>query len=157
MNINIPTSQIKAAQDYVKEIADPKDIVKALTTVAARGVDIILKRTAVGKGYKGSFKNYHPDYAKWKREVAKHTRIIPNLELSGDMLRDMHFRQAGKMASEIYFRSPTSAKKAIRNNMTRPFFGFNTSERDKLVKRFHMTYKSIMDKKKAKIAMAGGK
>ena len=51
---------------------------------------------------------------------------------TGQMLRSMQTKQLNSRTAQIYFDNPEAAKKAAFNNETRPFFGFNAKEEQRL-------------------------
>jgi hypothetical protein len=127
----------------------PKKIELALETVAALGTEIILDRTEEGRGYKGKFKPYSKFYAAAKRKGWKAGKGpfgdkeafsgdpsgIVNLQLHKRMLTAMQSKAKGNQG-QIYFSDPESARKAYKNNLVRPFFGFNAVEIKELTNQF---------------------
>ena len=112
----------------------------ALLKTAQVGVSIITDRTAKGDGYKGAFEPYKKSYAIWKTKPVNqggggHTSTMPNLSLTGDMLGAM-ITKANPKQAVIFFSNPKDAKKAAMNDKTRPFFGFNQTEKKRLGKAF---------------------
>lgn len=115
------------------------DIERSLLKTAQYGTQIILDRTERGIGYKGQFEKYSPGYAKYRAQKGRGQ--TPDLNFSGRMLSSIQQRKAGRNVAEIYFGRATEAKKAAFNNQKRPFFGFNSSEKDKLQKFFSRDFK----------------
>ena len=130
-----------------------RGIDKAIGRVGSLGKQIILKRTEDGEGVNGSFPSYSGSLTKgfWKGdknkrgsgylayrkyELKKTDPSTVNLNATGQMLRSMQVRQANSRTAEIYFDNPEAAKKAAFNDRTRPFFGFNAKEEDRLVALF---------------------
>jgi len=112
----------------------------ALLKTAQVGVSIITDRTAKGDGYKGAFEPYKKSYAIWKTKPVNqggggHTSTMPNLNLTGFMLKAM-ITKANPKQAVIFFSNPKDAKKAAMNDKTRPFFGFNRAEKKRLGKAF---------------------
>lgn len=109
----------------------------AALSTAEKGIDIIESRTARGMGIYSPFVGYSPKYKEWK--LSKNPTGTVNLELSGDMLGAMNATKLGfKVGAEIGFNRLNEARKAVRNNQIRPFFGFNNREQNKL-KRWFMS------------------
>lgn len=144
MIMTLPKAKIDEVKRYTKELLNPKYVDNALYAVAQGGIYIIQTKASQGEGYKGNFKPYTRQYAAWKRRRGN-VFSSPNLELEGDMMRDMQPKR-GRGQSEIYFREPESARKAVWNNRTRPFFGFSSKSREKLVKEFTKSYLAQVNK-----------
>lgn len=125
-----------------------KDIVTALSATAQQGIVLILDRTEKGKGYKGQFKPYTPEYARSKAEGWPRTKTRSafggdpsgkvNLMVTGNMLSSIRSKvDKPNLTAELGFTRATEAKKAFWNNRIRPFFGFNTKEKNALRKFFY--------------------
>lgn len=124
----------------------PAMIDRALIQTAQFGTDLILDRTSRGIGYEGAFKSYSPGYVKRKGEGWRGTAKTigfgggptspVNLTLRGEMLGAMASTKVKTGVAKIYFTKAPEAKKAAFNNKTRPFFGFNSSEQNRLRKFF---------------------
>jgi hypothetical protein len=124
----------------------PAKIDRTLIQTAQFGTDVILDRTKKGVGYSGAFKAYTPEYVKRKGQGWASTgKTIGfggaptspvNLSLRGEMLGAMASAKVKSGVAKIYFTRSTEAKKAAFNNKTRPFFGFNALEPDRLRKFF---------------------
>lgn len=112
-----------------------RGIDKAIGRVGSLGKQIILQRTKVGEGVDGPFKAYTAAYMSRLNRQGKPDSPV-DLFNTGQMLRSMQVRQANSRTAEIYFDNPTAAKKAAFNDQTRPFFGFNAKEEDRLVALF---------------------
>lgn len=112
-----------------------RGIDKAIGRVGSLGKQIILKRTKDGEGVDGPFKPYTPAYMSRLDRQGKPDSPV-DLFNTGQMIRSMQVRQANSRTAEIYFDNPTAAKKAAFNDQTRPFFGFNAKEEDRLVALF---------------------
>ena len=119
---------------------------KTLLQTAQFGTNLILDRTAKGVGFTGRFKSYTPEYVKRKGQGWSSTgrsrgfggapTSPVNLMLRGEMLGAMASAKVKSGIAKIYFTRATEAKKAAFNNKTRPFFGFNSPEEDRLRKFF---------------------
>ena len=124
----------------------PAKIDKTLLQTAQFGTNLILDRTAKGVGFTGRFKSYTPEYVKRKGQGWSSTGRTRgfggaptspvNLTLRGEMLGAMASAKVKSGVAKIYFTRSTEAKKAAFNNKTRPFFGFNNLEEDRLRKFF---------------------
>jgi len=135
VNAEIDTSSLDV---HFKKLGSQfsKDIVKGLAATAQRGQNMILDRTAKGKGYKGRFPAYTPQYARFRAKKGRST--TPDLNFTGKMTGSMRSKvNAPELTSEIYFSRATEAKKAIHNNRKRPFFGFNAREKNYLTRWFY--------------------
>ena len=124
-------------EKQVSKIAS--NIEKSLLKTAQFGTQIILDRTEKGIGYKGRFDEYSAGYAKFRSKNGRGQ--TPDLNFSGRMLASIQQRKAGRNIAEIYFGRATEAKKAAFNNQKRPFFGFNSTEKDRLQKFFSKDFK----------------
>ncbi len=116
-----------------------RGIDRAIGRVGSLGKDIILKRTEKGLGIDGPWRAPFDKYSKGYLNYldAKGYPDEPiDLYASGQMMRSMQVRQANSRTAEIYFDNPEAAKKAAFNDRTRPFFGFNQKEEDRLVALF---------------------
>ena len=116
-----------------------KQIQKSLLKTAQFGTQVILDRTEVGVGYKGKFKPYSAPYAKFRAK--KGHGLLPNLYFSGSMLKTIKQTKESKNVAKIYFGNALEAKKAASNDKLRPFFGFNSNEKDRLRRFFNKDFK----------------
>jgi hypothetical protein len=112
-----------------------RGIDKAIGRVGSLGKQIILQRTKVGEGIDGPFKPYTAEYMSKLASQGKPDSPV-DLFNTGQMIRSMQVRRANSRTAEIYFDNPEAAKKAAFNDRTRPFFGFNQKEEDRLVALF---------------------
>ena len=104
----------------------------ALLAAAQQGVNTIVKRTTKGVSYKGgAFKPYSESYKKTR--IKKQRGIKPDLQFTGNMIASIQAKST-KRKGTIFFNSGTEANKAIKNENTRPFFGFSESEEARLKK-----------------------
>jgi phage gpG-like protein len=108
----------------------------ALSRTAQSGIPIIIDNLDKGKGYKGSFKPYTLDYARWKVKPIDqggggHSSIKPNLQLTNLMI-GAFTTKANSSRAEIFFSNFDANKKAAFNNKTRPFMGFNRRDEKRL-------------------------
>ena len=108
-----------------------KNIPKAILKTGLLGQQIIKTRTAKGVGFSGSFKGYSPQYMSALSAEGKPSSPV-DLFNTGQMLRSMQVRRRDRSTAEIYFDNKNAAEKAAMNNKTRPFFGFNRKEEDRL-------------------------
>jgi len=140
MQVKITSNVNKIAKALDKQGKDlDKAMQRALSITAQEGINIIEKRTERGVGFKGGeFEPYTDKYAKYRKDNRRGTK--PNLEFSGKMLGDMSTK-ANRREANIFFLRATEAKKAAMNNKTRPFFGFNRKEKQKLTDVFFKVIK----------------
>jgi hypothetical protein len=124
-----PKDVTQVAKNAQKEIK--KDIPRAVLRTGLLGQQIIKQRTAAGVGFGGSFKGYSPQYMAALSAQGKPTSPV-DLFNTGQMLRSMQVRRRDSRTAEIYFDNKTAAEKAAMNNKTRPFFGFNRKEEQRL-------------------------
>ena len=131
MNVTI-TLNTKAITSRLKQIERemPSQIDNALYATAQYGENIILNRTKKGQGISGMFARYTPKYAEFRRSKGRGNTV--DLNFTGMMLGSMTASK-GRGYAEIGFSRATESKKAYFNNQRRPFFGFNASERRKLI------------------------
>lgn len=116
-----------------------RQIQKSLLKTAQFGTQIILDRTERGVGYKGKFKPYSAPYKKIRSEKGR--GLVPDLNFSGRMLASIKQTNESKNVAKIYFGRAQEAKKAAFNDKLRPFFGFNSLEKDRLSKFFRKDFK----------------
>lgn len=110
-------------------------ITKALSKTAQVGINIIQDRTAKGVDMnRQRFEPYSEKYALFRAKKGR-TPVNVDLNFTGQMLGDMSLKANSKRAV-IYFLRGSEAKKAVHNNKTRPFFGFNRAEEKQLAKTF---------------------
>lgn len=134
MNIKFDDKALLLSLDRkVKKM--PQMIDRALSLTAQQGINIILDRTAVGKGINTPFKPYNEKYAKFRAQRGR--QIAPvDLNFTGRMLASMSAKRIRKGVQRISFNRAEEARKALFNNQTRRFFGFNQSEKSRLSKIF---------------------
>lgn len=128
-----PRDLAKIAKQEERDVK--RGIDKAIGRVGSLGKQIILKRTKVGQGVDGPFKAYTAEYMSKLASQGKPDSPV-DLFNTGQMIRSMQVRQTNSRTAEIYFDNPEAAKKAAFNDRTRPFFGFNAKEEDRLVALF---------------------
>jgi len=105
-----------------------------LSKTAQVGINIILDRTAAGKGIKGNpFKPYATKYAAFRKKKGR--QIRPDLDFTGKMLGSITSKASATRA-EIFFARATETAKAVKNQKKRPFFGFSRGEKKQLAKTF---------------------
>ena len=117
----------------------------ALSRTAQVGINIIQDRTEKGQGYEGKFKAYSKDYAIAKKEGWPRSKSrssfsgdasgIVNLNVTGKMTGGMTSK-ANSSRAVIFFTNPKITERAMINNKTRAFFGFNRLEEKQLAKTF---------------------
>jgi hypothetical protein len=123
---------IKALDELATKLQ--KDIDNTLLKTAQAGIQIIEDRTERGRGYLGSFKPYAQSTVKSRQRRGRQTRFVDLYDTGGMMGNMTAF--GGRGESRIRFPRQTEAEKAYYNNRTRPFFGFNSSEKRKLTRFF---------------------
>ena len=142
MNADLTTNANKVTVNLDRMInALPQDVDKTLFATAQYGINLILDRTEKGRGITGPFKRYTPQYAKIKRSGWSRTPTrrgfsgdpsgTVNLMVTGEMLGSMSAKK-GRGVSSILFARQSEARKAAFNQKKRPFFGFNTAEKQRL-------------------------
>lgn len=117
----------------------PADIKKSLCATAQYGIYNILDRTERGVGYRGIFQPYSNSYAGFRSKKGRQTSVV-DFNFSGRMLSSIKSKCMLNEAT-ISFNRATEAKKAAMLNKTRPWFGFNQTEKNKLS---HFFYKRLM-------------
>lgn len=132
INISLDTRSIESRLNEIQQ-ALPSEIDTALYATAQYGVNLILARTKSGKGVNGSFRPYTPKYAAFRTAKGRGTNV--DLNFTGQMLGSIRASK-GRGFAEIGFTRATEAKKAYWNNRTRPFFGFNVTEKGMLATFF---------------------
>lgn len=131
MNITISLNDKAIRQRLAEMERDlPDNLDKALAQTAFYGSNIIADRTKAGRGISGIFKPYSPQYAEFRRENGRGANV--DLNYTGQMMSSLTaFKRRGY--AEIRFSNALANKKAYFNNKTRPFFGFNTTEKRQLL------------------------
>lgn len=124
-----PKAVEQVTQKPRKEVT--KNISKAILKTGLLGQQIIKTRTSKGIGFGGSFKGYSPQYMAALSAQGKPSSPV-DLFNTGQMLRSMQVRRRDRSTAEIYFDNKNAAEKAAMNNKTRPFFGFNRKEEERL-------------------------
>lgn len=121
----------------------PQMIDRALSLTAQQGINIILDRTAAGKGINAPFQPYNDKYAKFRAQRGR--QIAPvDLNFTGRMLASMSTQRIRRGVQRISFNRAEEARKAYFHNVTgagkgrvtRKFFGFNQAEKSRLSKIF---------------------
>ena len=131
MNISVASGSVMKRLDVKLK---PK-IEKALGQIASEGARGIESRGLKGRGYKGSFKAYLPEYAKFRKKKGR--KIAPvDLNFTGQMWAALTSKTVSDKSAEIYFTSKDANKKAYFNNKKRPFFGFNSKDKRKFRRFF---------------------
>lgn len=116
-----------------------KKLQKSLLKTAQFGTQIILDRTERGIGYKGKFERYSAGYAKFRSKKGRGS--VPDLNFSGRMLGSIQQKNESRNIARIYFGRAAEAKKAAFNDELRPFFGFNSIEKNRLRRFFNRDFK----------------
>ena len=113
----------------------PQNIDRALAITAQQGLNMILARTAKGKGTNFPFKSYSDKYARFRAQKGR--KIAPvDLNFTGRMLGSLTTERVRSGVQRIKFSRAEESRKAYFNNQTRPFFGFNQREKAFLGKFF---------------------
>jgi hypothetical protein len=156
MKIELSVNEATLKADLAKERSRLlRKVPQALLKTAQYGTQIILDRTSKGRGYDGIFKRYTPEYAARKKEgwpasnggrgyypaFSGDSSGVVNLMVTGRMLGSIQQKRVGNSEVQLYFSRATEAKKAAFNNKTRPFFGFNSQEKDRLQTFFNKVFK----------------
>lgn len=103
---------------------------RALSRTALHGKNIIQDRMDSGVSYKGGlFKKYSKKYLKFRKSKGRGQK--PDLQFTRQMRSGMT-TSATNTKAKIFFTRPDDAKKAFKNEQTRPFFGFSNKEQDEL-------------------------
>lgn len=135
MNVEISLDIKGLEQSLKKTQAEIYNMIpKALMQTAQFGTQIILDRTEKGVGINGRFKPYTAAYAKFRQKEG-HPKTV-NLMITGRMLASIKQQRLDNKSVRIYFGNAQEAKKAAFNNQSRPFFGFNKPENDRLQRFF---------------------
>lgn len=129
IDISLSTKSIESKIALI-EREFPREIDNALAKTAFYGSNIIQDRTNDGRGLKGMFKKYTPEYAEFRREKGRGSKV--DLNFTGQMMGAMTVTK-GRGYAEIRFNNALANKKAYFNNRTRPFFGFQVKERRQLI------------------------
>ncbi len=124
-----PKDLTKITKQAKRDIS--RGITRAIGRTGTLGKQIILDRTKLGKGINSAFKPYTPEYMAILSEEGKPNSPV-DLFNTGQMLRSMQSKQLNSRTAQIYFDNPEAAKKAAFNNKSRPFFGFNAKEEQRL-------------------------
>jgi hypothetical protein len=116
-----------------------KGVNRAIGRTASLGKQIILRRTKAGDGFEGTFKGYSGAYINALERKGFPTSPV-DLFATGQMLGSMQVETLNRRTARIYFSNPEASKKAAFNNRTRPFFGFNDKEEDRLGRFFRKEF-----------------
>ena len=112
-----------------------RDIVKALDVTSQKGIEMILNRTAKGRGYQTRFPSYNPQYAKFRQKKGRQSKFV-DLNFTGKMTGAIRRKMdKPRLTAEIGFTRAAEATKAFYTNKKRPWFGFSTREQN-FLKRF---------------------
>jgi hypothetical protein len=124
MKMNL--SDFKRFTDSWKRKMD-RAIPRALNRSGNKVRDLILDRTSRGVGLNGRFKRYSKGYADYRSEQGRGK--TPDLNFSGRMLSNMDVEKGGTNKVLVNFKRNQEAKKAARNQKSRPFFGVRPQEK----------------------------
>jgi hypothetical protein len=116
-----------------------KGVNRAIGRTASLGKQIILRRTKTGQGFEGAFDGYSGGYVKALERKGFPTSPV-DLFATGQMLNSMQVETLNRRTARIYFSNPEASKKAAFNNRSRPFFGFNDKEEDRLGRFFRKEF-----------------
>lgn len=132
MNFNIKVNESAISRlvaGFTKDLAVKTD--KAIAEAAIKQRNSIRARTLRGKGLKGAFAKYTPEYANYRSSKGRGRK--PNLSFSGQMLGSM-ITVNGKGYAKIKFSRLSEAIKASGNQRKRPFFGITQDEKKDLTR-----------------------
>lgn len=116
-----------------------KGVNRAIGRTASLGKQIILRRTKSGEGFNGPLKGYSGGYIKFLQKKGYPDDPV-DLFATGQMLGSMQVEQLNRRTARIYFSNQEASKKAAFNNQTRPFFGFNDKEEERLGRFFRKEF-----------------
>ena len=128
---------------------------KEIPDIATQGVkksafllkQIILQRTAKGRGLRGAFFGYSQSYKEYLNKIGAPS--VVDLRLTGDMLGSIQTKLINKRKASIYFGRKTEEEKAVRitRDQDRPFFGYTDKEGKFITKQFNIFAKKELRKK----------
>ena len=128
---------------------------KEIPDVATRGVkrsafllkQIILQRTAKGKGLRGAFFGYSASYKEYLKKIGAPSTV--DLRLTGDMLGSIQTKLINKRKASVYFGRKTEEEIAVRitRDQNRPFLGYTNKEGKFITKQFSIFAKKEFRKK----------
>ena len=128
---------------------------KEIPDIATQGVkrsafllkEIILARTAKGKGLNGRFSGYSASYKKYLEKIGAPSTV--DLRLTGDMLGSIQTKLINRRKASVYFGRKEEEEKAVRitRDQDRPFFGYTDKEGKFITKQFTIFAKKELRKK----------
>lgn len=129
IDISLSTNSLNAKLAQIqREMPAAVDV--ALYATAQFGENLILDRTRKGRGISGAFKPYSVKYAAFRQDKGRGNTV--DLNFTGSMLGAMT-AQKNRGYAEIKFSRASESRKAYFNNKRRPFFGFNATEKKRLI------------------------
>tara|TARA_R110002153_G_scaffold54376_1_gene151566 strand:- start:167 stop:586 length:420 start_codon:yes stop_codon:yes gene_type:complete len=139
MKVEINSNIVDIGRKIDKKGKELRDSVKkALLITALQGINVIEDRTAKGRGLKGFFPKYSPQYAAFR--ISRGRKRNVDLQFTGNMLGSISAVSTSSYA-EIYFMRSREAEKAAMVGKKRPFFGFSRNERAELAQVFFKALK----------------
>lgn len=134
INVKIKLKSKKTAK-FIENLMkkNPNARRKSLLHTAFKQSNTIKKRTDKGVGVFGRFKDYTPEYKKFKQSIGQNG--IPNLQVSNFMLSNITVK-GNTNKSSIYFPNQKAKELASYNDKTRPFFSVTDKEEKQLIKNF---------------------
>jgi hypothetical protein len=101
------------------------------------GINVLLERNQSGKGLNGSFKPYSDSYA-WIRQNKKPKAQVAFVDLkrTGKMWGSLVITTLTKSKAVISATGALDKKKIAHTHQQRPWFGFTSSEENRLMKMF---------------------
>jgi len=139
MKIELGSSKLTARLNRLEKDL-PKKIDKALQIVASEGARNIVQRGNKGRGYLGRFAPYSPAYAKIRQKKGRQVAFV-DLNDTGQMWSSLTSTLESRGVAKIYFADATANRKGYFNNKKRPFFGFNSKDKKKLLTFFETQIK----------------
>lgn len=101
-------------------------IPKALNRSGEKAVQTIVERTSRGVGLSGMFKRYSRDYADYRKEKGRGTKV--DLNFSGRMLSNLGVQRVNNNKVKVAFGRKEEQSKAQQVGKKRPFVGIRPQE-----------------------------
>lgn len=114
--------------------------------VADAAFDIVQRTTKGVDVNDKSFKDYSPQYKKYRAEKLKRPTGVVNLQVTGQMLaaiRQTISKKESKVVGIIDFGDETNRKKAQGNSRYRDFFGLSDKQVKKIIETVNEYLKGI--------------